>query len=331
MNQKFNNNELIIISKYINHNDYHTFFKLFSNLNQLYKSTFNYINLKNIYSINFVQLKNKYSLNLFPNVEVVNINIDFNDFDCYECDFLVLIIKVYNIFSKLYSNKFIKLNIATKYLCILFDDKVFKYLDKIDKLIENNNINNDFKIYINNDFYSDKLDKYNFIKYVKFIKYYEEIDFPKLKDNQVYDIYSNFITKNRSIIKNENDLNKIYFHTYKNTIFKKLDGKVCVINANNMKYYYLFNVIDFPLYYELMKLGIKLSCNKGEHNYTNEYKNKLNLYDNYEYLFDYLFGLHPLKKDVTKVIYNITKMENINVYDYYNVVDRLSKIFKNDE
>lgn len=46
MSQQFNNNELILISKYIEHNDYNTYFKVFPNINKLYKSTFNYFNFE---------------------------------------------------------------------------------------------------------------------------------------------------------------------------------------------------------------------------------------------------------------------------------------------
>ena len=222
MSQNFNINELMIISKYLTTPDYHTFFKLFPNLSIYYHSTFNYLNF-NICDINYVRIKQKYKiLNLFPNVETINININFDESEEYSYTTLHSIIKIYNTFLKLYPNKFIKINVTNKYLFIKFDITIVKYLNKINELIKNNIINNDFKIYIEDYYYEQYYNifkNYEFIINVNFVCSYEQINFSNLKHNQVFNIQNTFIYKTKEF-SNKNNVNEIYFHRYRNTIFK---------------------------------------------------------------------------------------------------------------
>ena len=325
----FNNNELMIISKYLDYNDYNTYFKLFPNLNKLYHTTFNYINI-NIHDCDYVHLKSKYTLNLFPNVETVIINIDFRESKYYYSEILLAIIKIYENFSKIYPDKFVKLIVSDKHLCIYFKNKILKYFNTINELIENDHLNNNFRIYIS-DCYEEnynELKKYKFIKFIKHL--YSETNSLALKSDYIYAFRNRFIFKFKKLIKDSDDLKEIYIHEYNNTIFKKLNHKLCIINGKNICYEYLFEVKRFPSYYELAKSKIKLSTNKIIHDYIVEYKNKLNLNIDNRYIFEYLFGHHPLKLDVTKTIYDIKNISSKYIYNYYDVVNTLNIIFKNE-
>jgi len=329
MSQKFNYNELIIISKYIESDDYKNYFKTFPNINTYYYSTFNYITINENF-INF-QIIKKYNnlLKTFPNINTIIININTSKIktgDNASINILYSIIKLFNIFSNLYPNKFIKINVCDKYLFIIFNVIAIQCFNKIDKLIKNGNLNEDFKIYIENYHrkYCEELKNFKFIMYVKF-KNYEQINFSKLKHNQIYDIRNKYIYKTKEFI-NGNNVNNVYVHAYKNTIFKNLNGDTCFILGNKILYSYLLSVKYFPSYYKLMNLGIKLSINKTELDYVIEYRNKLNLNCDISYIYDYLF-VCPFKKDMIKII---TTIKSYIIYDYYNVVNILKDIFEND-
>ena len=317
MSLQFNYNELMIISKYILPTDYHTFFKVFPNINLNYKSTFNYIIINEDF-INF-QIIKKYNhlLKTFPNIDTIIINITFNEFKYYHANILLTIINLYNLFSKLYPNKFIKINITNKLFTYLCENKVIKYLDKINELFKTNHINNDFKIYLYIDYYN-KINNYDFLIFIEYINNYNNYNLSKLENNYILMICNKYIcNSNKCLIRNQNDLNEMYIHTYKNTIFKKLNGKTIYIAQypNIILYDYMFQIRYFPSFYELMKIGIKIYKTNNLIKYTYEYKNKLNLNDNVGYLNEYLFGTcYCFNKDVAKITYNKHDEDILNHY-----------------
>ena len=99
MSQKFNYNELIIISKYIESDDYKNYFKTFPNINTYYHSTFNYITINE----NFMTFKTDIIYNnllkTFPNINTIIININTSKIktgDNASINILYSIIKIYN-------------------------------------------------------------------------------------------------------------------------------------------------------------------------------------------------------------------------------------------
>jgi len=330
MSQKFNYNELMIISKYILPTDYHTFFKVFPNINLNYHSTFNYITINEDF-INFQIIKKyKHLLNIFPNINTIVINITFNEFKYYHANILLTIINSYNLFSKFYPNKFIKINITNKLFTYLYENdenKIIKYLNKINKLIKTKHLNDDFKMYLYIDYLTKNIN-YDFIIFIKYINNYNDYDLSKLEDNHIFMIYNKYIcNSNKCLIRNQNDLNKMYIHKYKNTIFKDLNGETIYIaqKPNIILYDYIFQIRYFPSFYKLMKVGIKIYKTNNLIKYTYEYKNKLNLNDNIGYLNEYLFGTcYRFNKDVAKITYN---KHDEDILNHYVTIHTLNNMF----
>jgi len=329
MSYKFNKNELIIISKYIEHDDYENYFKIFPNINELYHSTFNYINL-NIYDYNYTYnyiIKHKSILNIFPNVKTIIINFNFKYTYYHNINLLKLIIKVFNLFNNLYKGKFIKIIINNEKLIFSYrtpKDKTIKYLDIINELIKNNQMSDNFKFYM----LFESFNKYKFVKIMSSKILIDFWKFEKLHDCTIDDILSNEDFMVHSTIKNENDLNDLYTHLYINTIFKNLNNHEFYYCKNKLEYRYIKDIKYFPSYYKLMKLNIKLKCNKTIDIYIKEYIHNFE-FDNiekYKYVNEYLFGEYPLKIDIIKNYYN--KYFSINSFNYNNVVKVLNDIFK---
>ena len=337
MSSQFNYNELMIISKYIESDDYNTFFKTFPKLNLNYHSTFNYITIDE----NFLtfQIIKKYNnlLKTFPNLNTIIVNINTSKIktgDNASINILYSIIKLFNIFSNLYPNKFIKINVCDKNIIterfMKNVNKFINYCNKIDKLIKNGNLNKDFKIHIKN-YKDEQLKAYNFIVFIKCIES-DEINFETLKQNEIYLIKN---CEHKVMIKNQNDLNKMYVHEYKNTIFKDLNGETYYY-GNSTTYTYIDNIRYFPAYYDLMKSGIKVNNNFNfNFHYIFYYADKLNnskvelssdMLTDITYLDEYLFGFYPLNVDMSKVLYKIDK-GNSSIYDYIYVVKVLKSMF----
>jgi len=335
MSSHFNNNELIIISKYIESNDYNTFFKIFPNINTYYHSTFNYINI-NVYDINYtLKYLNKFKNNIlktFPNINTIIINLKMYYNKYYDYKLLILIIKLYNTFLNSYPDKFIKLNIINLKMLMYYKYYNFKniyinYFNKIDELIKTKHLNNDFKFYIN--YIGIDIDK-DILKY-DFIINIDRTNFLNLNINDTtrflnnsHIVYTNITTKD--------DLKNLYIHRYNNAIFKKLNNNIYCYCVNKLKYDYLYWIKYFPTYYKLIKLGIKLKYNYKPNYYVMKYIKKLNLNNNKkDFIHIYLFGYYPLKEDVTKVIYDIIynkSKNNRTICNYYDVIKTLNDIFK---
>lgn len=74
-----------------------------------------------------------------------------------------------------------------------------------------------------------------------------------------------------------------------------------------------------------MRLGIKLNCDKIRSEYAYEYKNKLNLNDDREDLYYYLFGYWPSND----IMYKIRNNENKYMLYFHNeFITTLNNIFK---
>ena len=298
MSQNFNYNELIAISKYINHDDYKNYFEIFPTISNCYHSTFNYIHL-NIVDINYTLKHLNLDLHMFPNADTLIINVKFKYYK--DINILYSIIKLCNKILKLYPNKNIKINILDNIYIITIGDKN-KYIEcfnKINELIKKGILNNDFKIIIGNYEYKYFF-KYKFIIFAKYLTKFNIIDFSKLKHNQAYILFSNrYCILYDNYIQNKNDLKNIYVHKYNNTIFKNLNGEMFAYK-NNVQYEYMDRIIYFPSFYKLMKLGIKLRPNKCCNDYVNEYKNKLEINDR-NYVWRYLFGSYPLNNYISTI------------------------------
>ena len=337
MSLQFNNNELMIISKYIEPDDYNTFFKIFPNINTYYHSTFNYINI-NVYDINYTLTQlNKFKNNIlktFPNINTIIINLKLYYNKYYDYKLLMLIVKLYNTFLNSYPDKFIKLNINNLKILMYYKYYNFKniyidYFNKIDALIKTKHLNNDFKFYINCiDIDIDKdILKYNFIININ------NINFLNLNINDTTTFFNNFHIVYTNIT-TKDDLKDLYIHKYNNVIFKKLNNNIYYYCANKLKYDYSYYIKYFPTYYKLIKLGIKLEYNyKPNDYYVMEYIKKLNLNNSKrDFIHTYLFGHYPLKEDVTKVIYDIiynkSNKKSRIISNYYDVIKTLNDMFK---
>jgi len=305
----FNNNELILISKYIEHNDYNTYFKIFPNINKLYKSTFNYFNFETyddfIYKFNFMN----YSQINFPNVEEININIT-NKFDIDE------IIIMYNKLVKIYPDKFIKICISNCTYFGIYEPFDFDFYKNIfttfDKLIYENHINKSLKICFedseNVKKFKNKLKelnlKNNFICFVKVVKNEDEIIF---KDNEIYQIKNKYINM---LIKDKNDLDK-YKHVYKNNL---------IYYGKNVHYNWFEYIPYFPSLYKIMKLNTKINGFNFimDEDTFNACDNIITTYiwlrhstEGFKYTYHYIFGYYPLKTDVAKVTSELGNIHNI--------------------
>ena len=300
---------------------------------------------------------------IFPNIEelIINIKILFGGINPY---FINNFYKIYKYVVNLNKQKLkiIKFIINENIILLsYYDTEIIECLDILEKFEDKLILNS--TIYVSNtDTRNIDLSKYKYIKpkIVECCWASSIIDFTKNNEFCLMLAKPYFIML--EYIMNKDKMINFYFHTYKNTIFKKLNGSTqCYLLKDDNQHlknkfyiYYLHHIMLFPTYYELFKIRkaykeidkdvkkiLRGIVNRNEKKYI-KLSNKLaNIYKiNHNYIYYYLFYcnyfyFYEYKIDICKKMCKYEAIDEVDFIEYqiclknhFVVVDTLKDIIK---